>query len=71
MIKSKLTSEAQTTISRSVRDALHVAEGDELVYAIDGERVILTKSVAEPADDPFATFEERASDNDCRVYADL
>ncbi len=54
-----------------MRAALHVVEGDELVYAIDGERVILTKSVAEPADDPFATFEEWSSDNDSRAYAGL
>jgi antitoxin PrlF len=71
MIKSKLTSKAQTTIPMPVRNALRLAEGDELVYTIDGNRVFLTKASREPADDPFATFNEWASEADRRGYADL
>jgi antitoxin PrlF len=71
MIKSKLTSKAQTTIPMPVRTALRLVEGDELVYTIDGDRVVLTKASREPADDPFATFNEWASDDDRRGYADL
>jgi antitoxin PrlF len=57
MIISKLTSKAQTTIPQSVRAALHPEPGDELMYEIDDQRVILTK--ARPGgkiDDPFRTF---------------
>jgi len=43
MITSKLTSKAQTTIPQSVRAALHLREGDELLYQIDGERIIVTR----------------------------
>jgi len=32
MITSKITSKAQTTIPQPVRAALHVGEGDELVF---------------------------------------
>jgi antitoxin PrlF len=71
MIKSKLTSKAQTTIPMPVRTALRLVEGDELVYTIDGDRVVLTKASREPADDPFATFNEWASDDDRRGYAEL
>lgn len=71
MITSKITSKAQTTIPQPVRAALRIQAGDELVYTIDGNRVILTKAAPVPADDPFATFGEWASDNDRRAYGDL
>ena len=45
--------------------------GDELAYAIEGERVILTKSTRTPADDPFATFGEWSSEADRQGYAGL
>jgi antitoxin PrlF len=70
MIASKLTSKGQTTIPQPVRAALRLNAGDEIAYTIDGDHVLLTK--AEPAgDDPFAAFEEWASENDRRAYADL
>jgi antitoxin PrlF len=66
-----LTSKAQTTIPAPVRIALHLREGDELLYSIDGDRVILTKAARGAIDDPFATFDEWASDADRQAYADL
>jgi antitoxin PrlF len=44
VITSKLTSEAQTTIPQPIRVALKLKEGDELVYEIRGEQVVLTKA---------------------------
>lgn len=71
MIKSKLTAKAQTTVPQPVRAALHLRAGDEIVYQIEGERVILTKAPAVPVDDPFATFSEWDSEADRAGYADL
>jgi antitoxin PrlF len=71
MITSKLTSKAQTTIPLPVRSALRLAPGDELAYAIDGNRVVLTKATRSPADDPFATFGEWSSEADRKGYAGL
>ena len=71
MITSRLTSKAQTTIPRPVRDALRLGPGDELAYTIDGERVVLTKSARTPAEDPFATFSEWSSEADREGYAGL
>jgi antitoxin PrlF len=71
MITSRLTSKAQTTIPLPVRNALRLGPGDELAYAIDGERVILTKAAKTPADDPFATFGEWSSEADREGYAGL
>jgi len=71
MITSKLTSKAQTTIPLPVRNALRLSEGDEIAYAIDGDRVILTKATVATADDPFATFAEWSSEADRVGYADL
>jgi antitoxin PrlF len=71
MITSKLTSKAQTTIPLPVRNALRLVEGDEIVYVIDGNRVVLSKANREPIDDPFATFSEWSSEADRVGYADL
>ncbi len=71
MITSKLTSKAQTTIPQPVRIALHLREGDEIAYSIEGDRVILAKVSSESSDDPFRTFVEWNSPADARAYADL
>ena len=71
MITSKLTSKAQTTIPQPVRTALHLQEGDELLYTIEGERVVLSKADTARLDDPFHTFEEWDSEADRRAYAHL
>jgi len=71
VITSKVTSKAQTTIPAPVRTALHLQAGDQLLYSIEGDRVILTKADRAAVDDPFATFDEWASDADRQAYADL
>jgi len=70
MIRSKLTSKAQTTVPQPVREALRLRPGDELAYEIAGGRVILTKAQV-GLEDPFATFEEWNSDADRRAYGEL
>lgn len=72
MITSKLTSKAQTTIPQAVRAALLLREGDEIAYAIEEGRVILTRLRSDTvADDPFATFSEWSSPADVEAYAGL
>jgi antitoxin PrlF len=72
MITSKLTSKAQTTIPQPVRAALRLKEGDELVYRIEDDRVILSKGIAQTErDDPFRAFSEWDSEADRKAYGDL
>ena len=77
MITSKITSKAQTTVPQPVRAALGVAEGDELAYAIEEGRVIVTKASpkrrhrGDPVEDPFATFGEWDTPEDREDFADL
>ena len=72
MITSKLTTKAQTTIPQPVRAALRLEAGDELVYEIVEERVILTKArQGGKADNPFRTFTEWASEADTKAYGKL
>jgi len=71
MITSKLTRKAQTTIPLPVRNALRLSEGDELLYQIEGDRVVLSKVERGAVDDPFATFSEWSSEADARAYGDL
>ena len=71
MITSRITSKAQTTIPRAVREALRVRKGDELAYKIERDRVIITKAARTSVDDPFAMFSEWDSENDRKAYADL
>jgi antitoxin PrlF len=71
MITSKITSKAQTTIPQPVRAALRLKEGDEIAYAIEDGRVVLTRVEPNTADDPFATFSEWDSDADRKAYGRL
>ncbi|MBM3548279.1 MAG: AbrB/MazE/SpoVT family DNA-binding domain-containing protein [Alphaproteobacteria bacterium] len=71
MITSKLTSKAQTTIPQPVRSALRLKEGDELVYEIVGDHVLLRKAETDAADNPFRTFHEWSSDADRKAYGKL
>jgi antitoxin PrlF len=74
VITSKLTCNAQTTIPQQVRAALDVAEGDELAYTIEDDRVVLTKAPprrGHPLDDPFAAFTEWDSEADEQAFANL
>ena len=72
MIISKLTTKAQTTIPQPVRAALHLEPGDELVYEIEDQRVILSKARrGGKTDDPFRTFFEWNSKADKKAYAKL
>jgi antitoxin PrlF len=71
MITSKITSKAQTTIPQSVRAALRLKEGDEIAYAIEDGRVILTRAEPDRSDDPFATFAEWDSAADRKAYGKL
>jgi antitoxin PrlF len=71
MIKSKLTTKAQTTIPQPVRIALGLREGDEIAYEIAGKRAIITRAGGPAVDDPFATFEEWSSEADSKAYAKL
>ncbi len=73
MILSKLTSKAQTTVPQPVRKALRLREGDEIAYAIEQDRVVMTKAraprpkillrhstngTARPIARPMASFEQ-------------
>ncbi len=72
MITSKLTTKAQTTIPQPVRAALRLQAGDELIYEIDGKRVILTKAChGAKTKDPFRTFHEWNSEADTKAYSKL
>jgi antitoxin PrlF len=71
MITSKLTSKSQTTILAAVRTVLRLKEGDELVYSIEQNRIILTRADRESGEDPFTCFEEWSSEADQQAYAGL
>jgi antitoxin PrlF len=71
VIKSKLTSKAQTTIPQPIRTALRLKEGDEIAYAIEGDRAVITRAPVERAGDPFETFGEWATEADREAYGGL
>lgn len=77
VITSRITSKAQTTVPKPVREALGVREGDEIAYAVEEGRVVLTKALrrrarpGRPEDDPFAAFSEWDTEADRRAYANL
>jgi antitoxin PrlF len=71
MIKSRLSSKAQTTIPQPVRVALRLEEGDDIAYEIHDGVVTLTKASVVGVEDPFATFDEWDSEADREDYANF
>ncbi len=58
--------------TQPVRAALRLQPGDELIYEIDEQRVILTKARrGGNTDDPFRTFSEWSSEADTKAYGKL
>ena len=41
---AKMTSKGQVTIPRSVRDALSLEEGDELLFRVERSRAVISKT---------------------------
>ena len=73
MIQSRITSKAQTTIPQAVRKALGLDAGDDLVWEIEGDKVVVRRvpNPADPFDNPFATFTEWADELDCAAFDNL
>ncbi|MCC7268091.1 MAG: AbrB/MazE/SpoVT family DNA-binding domain-containing protein [Caulobacteraceae bacterium] len=75
LVFSRITSKAQTTVPKDVRQALDVGPGDTLAYRVEGDNVIVTKAPAfdvdylRAIDASFA--EEWLSPEDCAAFDDL
>jgi antitoxin PrlF len=68
---SKVSVKSQTVLPRAVRERLNIRPGDTLRYRITDDGVVIDKSPAGEADDPFAAFAEWSSAADEQAYADL
>ena len=73
MILGRITAKAQTTVPRAVRLALGVAPGDDLVWEINGDRVVVSRARVDAEDmltPDFSLFTEWADELDS-VYDNL
>lgn len=43
-VRAKITSKGQVTIPKSVRDALQLNEGDELLFRVERSRAVIAKT---------------------------
>jgi antitoxin PrlF len=71
-VTSRLGVKSQTVVPKEVREALGIGPGDQIGYTIQNGRVTLTAiEIPVVQDDPFACFEEWASEADTEGYASL
>ena len=72
MIHSRVTSKAQVTIPREIRNLLGIEAGDALVWSVEEGRVVVSRvsRSVDPFVNPFAAFTEWADDLDS-AYDDL
>jgi antitoxin PrlF len=75
VIQSRITSKAQTTVPRAVRDALGIGPGDSVVWEVQEGRVILRRLTLVDPRDPFvnnfSTFTEWADELDEEAFRNL
>jgi len=75
MIQSRITSKAQTTVPRAVRDALGIGPGDSVIWEVQGGRATLRRLTLVDPRDPFvnnfSTFTEWADELDEKAFRDL
>ncbi len=43
-VSARLSSKGQLTVPRSVREALSLEEGDEIVFRVEGDRAVIARS---------------------------
>ena len=75
METSKITAKGQTTIPVSIRNALNLHVGDELLFELEGDQVLLRKATVIDIEYLRAvetTFsQEWNSSEDCEAFDDL
>jgi antitoxin PrlF len=68
---SRVSVKSQTVLPRAVRDRLGIRPGDTVRYRLTEAGVMIDKSPAGEADDPFASFSEWAGAADEKAYGGL
>ncbi len=68
---SRVSVKSQTVLPRAVREKLGIRPGDTIRYRMTDKGVLIEKSLADEADDPFAAFSEWAGAADEKAYGDL
>jgi antitoxin PrlF len=43
-VAAKVTSKGQVTVPKAVREALGIAEGDEVIFRVEGNRAVLART---------------------------
>ncbi len=68
---AKLSSRSQVLVPGPVREALVIGPGDRIEFVIGAGAVVIRRVRSKAQVDPFAVFDEWASPEDEKAFADL
>ena len=70
-VHARMSSKGQTVIPKAVRQKLGLKTGDLIRFAVIDKGRVMIEKVKPVEEDPFATFDEWASEEDEKLYGSL
>lgn len=70
-VTARVSTKAQLVLPKRIRERLGISPGDLVRFVERDGSVVIERLEREPAEDPFALFDEWSSAADAEAYGDL